>query len=399
MFLPMARSRRAGSALLCAAAIGLSTCGSLPAQVVVDDIADPSAAKKGADDGLPEIDEIPDGSTEELLAYIDKLHKTNFKPTSRKQAEAFLRKVAQTSVAVADKILAQAGPKDEARLQASRMKLQSLTLLTQLGDREAEAAVAEFAKELVAGGDAELAAEGERMLMVGDAKKALQTQDMEAAEALVPRIGAVLEKNPDDPQSAQLAMQFAGALEHMPGGTAVAGKAYATFGEAFAKSSNPQIKAMAEGFAGMLRRLSLIGNEMEISGTNLDGQPFDQKSLAGKVVLVDFWATWCGPCIAEMPNVLAAFEKYHDKGFEVVGISLDTDRDALETFLKEKEIPWTILYEEPQGQGWQHPLAAYYGITGIPTVILVGRDGKVVSMDVRGEKLGEELAKLFKDAK
>ena len=399
MFLPMARSRRAGSALLCAAAIGLSTCGSLPAQVVVDDIADPSAAKKGADDGLPEIDEIPDGSTEELLAYIDKLHKTNFKPTSRKQAEAFLRKVAQTSVAVADKILAQAGPKDEARLQASRMKLQSLTLLTQLGDREAEAAVAEFAKELVAGGDAELAAEGERMLMVGDAKKALQTQDMEAAEALVPRIGAVLEKNPDDPQSAQLAMQFAGALEHMPGGTAVAGKAYATFGEAFAKSSNPQIKAMAEGFAGMLRRLSLIGNEMEISGTNLDGQPFDQKSLAGKVVLVDFWATWCGPCIAEMPNVLAAFEKYHDKGFEVVGISLDTDRDALETFLKEKEIPWTILYEEPQGQGWQHPLASYYGITGIPTVILVGRNGKVVSMDVRGEKLGEELAKLFKDAK
>ena len=399
MFLPMARSRRAGSALLCAAAIGLSTCGSLRAQVVVDDIADPSAAKKGADDGLPEIDEIPDGSTEELLAYIDKLHKTNFKPTSRKQAEAFLRKVAQTSVAVADKILAQAGPKDEARLQASRMKLQSLTLLTQLGDREAEAAVAEFAKELVAGGDAELAAEGERMLMVGDAKKALQTQDMEAAEALVPRIGAVLEKNPDDPQSAQLAMQFAGALEHMPGGTAVAGKAYATFGEAFAKSSNPQIKAMAEGFAGMLRRLSLIGNEMEISGTNLDGQPFDQKSLAGKVVLVDFWATWCGPCIAEMPNVLAAFEKYHDKGFEVVGISLDTDRDALETFLKEKEIPWTILYEEPQGQGWQHPLASYYGITGIPTVILVGRNGKVVSMDVRGEKLGEELAKLFKDAK
>ena len=399
MFFPLARSRRAGAALLCAAAIGLSTCGSLPAQVVVDDIADPSAAKKGADAGLPEIDEIPDGSPEELLAYIDKLHKTNFKPTSRQQAEAFLRKVAQTSVAVADKILAQAGPKDEARLTASRMKLQSLMLLTQIGDREAEAAVAEFAKELAAGGDAELAAEGERMLLVGDAKKALQTQDLEAAEALVPRIGAVLEKAPDDAQSAQLAMQFAGALEHMPGGTAVAGKAYATFGGAFAKSSNPQIQAMGEGFAGMLRRLSLIGNEMEISGTSLDGQPFDQKSLAGKVVLVDFWATWCGPCIAEMPNVLAAYEKYHDKGFEVVGISLDTDRDALETFLKEKEIPWTILYEEPQGQGWQHPLASYYGITGIPTVILVGRNGKVVTMDVRGEKLGEELGKLFKDAK
>jgi thiol-disulfide isomerase/thioredoxin len=156
---------------------------------------------------------------------------------------------------------------------------------------------------------------------------------------------------------------------------------------------------MGEGMAGMLRRLGLVGNEMEIRGTNLDGQAFDQKTLDGKVVLVDFWATWCGPCIAEMPNVLAAYEKYHDKGFEVVGISLDTDRDALEAFLKEKEIPWTILFEQPEGPGWQHPLAAYYGITGIPTVILVGRDGKVVSMDVRGEKLGEELAKIFKDAK
>ena len=194
-------------------------------------------------------------------------------------------------------------------------------------------------------------------------------------------------------------MQFAGALEHMPGGTEAAGKAYAAFGGSFVKSSNPQIKAMGEGMAGMLRRLSLVGNEMEISGTNLDGSPFDQKSLAGKVVLVDFWATWCGPCVAELPNVLAAYEKYHDKGFEVVGVSLDTDRDALEGFLKEKEIPWTILFEQPEGQGWQHPLAAYYGITGIPTVILIGRDGKVVSMDVRGEKLGEALAKLFKDAK
>jgi len=399
MFFPMARFRRVGSALLCAAAIGLSTGGVLPAQVVVDDIADPSATKKAGAAGIPTIDEVPDGTAEELLAYIETLHKTNFQPKSREQAEGYLRSVAANTIAAVDKILEQTKPGDEANVRASRMKLQSLMLLTQMGDREADAAVTEFAKELVAGPDEGLVAEAERVLLVGDAKKALQTQDMDAAEALVPRIAAILEKDPDNPQSAQLAMQFAGALEHAPGGTAVAGKAYGAFGASFVKSSNPQIKAMGEGFAGMLRRLSLVGNEMEISGTNLDGQPFDQKSLAGKVVLVDFWATWCGPCIAEMPNVLAAYEKYHDKGFEVVGISLDTDRDALEKFLKEKEIPWKILFEEPQGQEWQHPLASYYGITGIPTVILVGRDGKVVSMDVRGEKLGEELAKLFKDAK
>jgi len=130
----------------------------------------------------------------------------------------------------------------------------------------------------------------------------------------------------------------------------------------------------------------------------LNGQPFDQKTLAGKVVLVDFWATWCGPCVAEIPNVLEQYEKYHAKGFEVVGISLDQDRQALEKFVTDQKVPWPILFEESEGDGWQHPLATYYGISGIPTVILIGRDGNVITLDVRGEKLGERLAELFKDA-
>jgi thiol-disulfide isomerase/thioredoxin len=113
-------------------------------------------------------------------------------------------------------------------------------------------------------------------------------------------------------------------------------------------------------------------------------------------VLVDFWATWCGPCIAEIPNVLEQYEKYHDKGFEVVGVSLDQDREALEKFVAEQKIPWPILFEKPEGEGWQHPLATFYGITGIPTVVLIGRDGKVITLDARGEKLGDRLDELFK---
>jgi thiol-disulfide isomerase/thioredoxin len=137
---------------------------------------------------------------------------------------------------------------------------------------------------------------------------------------------------------------------------------------------------------------------MAIKGTLLNGQPFDQKSLAGKVVLVDFWATWCGPCVAEIPNVLEQYEKYHAKGFEVIGISLDQDRGALEKFVADQKVPWPILFEESEGDGWQHPLATYYGISGIPTVILLGRDGNVITLNARGERLGEELAKLFPNA-
>jgi thiol-disulfide isomerase/thioredoxin len=193
-------------------------------------------------------------------------------------------------------------------------------------------------------------------------------------------------------------MQLAGAFENLPGGEEFAAAAYNAFGPIFAKSKNEQIRSMAESFAGTLRRLSLPGHPMEIKGTLLSGKPFEQSSLAGKVVLIDFWATWCGPCVAEIPNVLEQYEKYHDKGFEVVGISLDEDREALEKFVGEQKIPWPILYEKPEGEGWRHPLSTYYGISGIPTVILIGRDGNVITLNARGEKLGEQLDKLFKDA-
>jgi len=79
----------------------------------------------------------------------------------------------------------------------------------------------------------------------------------------------------------------------------------------------------------------------------------------------------------------------------VVGVSLDEDRDSLEQFVRTKEIPWPILFEEPQGRGWRHPLASYYGITGIPTVVLIGRDGKVVTLDARGKKLAVALEQLL----
>ena len=387
------RSRRVLTALSFAAAAILAIAGVGRAQVPVDDVVEPNAAK--AVDGVPEIGEIPDGTPEELMAFIDGVRNTNFRPKSRAQAMAFFKDVAGTAVKVADKILDQVEVDDDFHAKAAKLKLESLAMLGQLGDDEAATAAAEFAATLATSDNKDLASEATQIVLVGEARKVLTTGSVDGAAKLVDKVAGLLEENPDDPRLAGMAMQLAGAIEQMPGAKEVTVSAYQRFGKSFAASTNPQINELGKSFAGMLRRLSLPGNEMEISGTNLDGTPFDQKTLDGKVVLVDFWATWCGPCIAEMPNVLAAWNKYHDQGFEVVGVSLDQDRDALEGFLKEKDIPWTILFEEPKGEGWQHPLATHYGITGIPTVILVGRDGKVISMEVRGEKLEEELSKLF----
>jgi len=352
----------------------------------------------GAAQAMPKVPPLPEGTPQEMMQFIANLKQANVKPASRKEMIAYMRDVAAVSLQAADKILAQVKPADPLHDPAAKMKLESLMMLGRFGDEKAAADMATYAATLINSPSKDLAKEAQRLVVVSEAQQILSSGDAKAAEGLVQKTTAMLTADPDDVQTAGLAMQLAGAFEHMPGGEAVAAAAYRSFGPAMAKSSNEQIQKMGESFAGTLRRLSLPGHPMEISGTLLNGKPFDQKTLAGKVVLVDFWATWCGPCVAEIPNVLEQYEKYHKDGFEVVGISLDQEREALEKFVAEQKLPWPILFEEPKGDGWQHPLATFYGISGIPTVVLIGRDGNVITLDARGEKLGERLDAIFKKA-
>ena len=352
----------------------------------------------GAAQAMPKVPPLPEGTPEQMMQFIAGLKQANVRPASRKEMIAYMRDVAAVSLQAADKILAQVKPADPLHDPAAKMKLESLMMLGRFGDEKAAADMATYAATLTNSPSKDLANEARRLVLVSEAQQILSSGDAKAAEGLVAKTAAMLAADPDDVQSAGLAMQLAGAFEHMPGGEAVAAAAYRSFGPAMAKSSNEQIQKMGEGFAGTLRRLSLPGHPMEINGTLLNGKPFDQKTLAGKVVLVDFWATWCGPCVAEIPNVLEQYEKYHKDGFEVVGISLDQEREALEKFVTDQKLPWPILFEEPKGDGWQHPLATFYGISGIPTVVLIGRDGNVITLDARGEKLGERLDAIFKKA-
>ena len=115
-------------------------------------------------------------------------------------------------------------------------------------------------------------------------------------------------------------------------------------------------------------------------------------ALKGKVVVVDFWATWCGPCVAELPAMKKLYEKFHGQGVEFLGVSLDQPKeqgglDALKKFVKEQEIRWPQYY---QGKGWESDFSRSWGINSIPTMFLVDQDGKLVSVEARGK-----LAKLI----
>jgi len=347
---------------------------------------------------LPKVPPLPKGTPQELMAFIEKLKQVNPRPSSREEMMRYLGEVAKVQVQAADQILSQIKPSDDLYDDAAKLKLESLMMLGRMGDEKAAADMATFAQTLINSPSPELAKEAKRLVLVSEAQQMFATGTLDRGPELVQKTAAMLAADPNDPQSAGLAMQLAGALEQMPGGEPLAQAAYKAFGPILATSTNERVRAMGDSFAGTLRRLSLPGHPMEITGTLLNGKPFDQKSLVGKVVLIDFWATWCGPCVAEIPNVLQQYEKYHDKGFEVIGISLDQDREALEKFVAEQKVPWPILFEKPEGDGWQHPLSTFYGISGIPTVILIGRDGNVITLNARGEKLGQQLDLLFQKA-
>lgn len=121
----------------------------------------------------------------------------------------------------------------------------------------------------------------------------------------------------------------------------------------------------------------------------------------GKVVMLDFWATWCGPCIAELPNVIKNYEKYHDKGFEILGISFDKENFAekLAKFTTDKNMPWPQVYD---GKYWQSEIGQLYQVEGIPFMLIVdGSTGNIIASNVRGDDLGAALEKALgkKEAK
>jgi len=140
-----------------------------------------------------------------------------------------------------------------------------------------------------------------------------------------------------------------------------------------------------------IRRTLADGTKFpDFAEKDLQGNPLSVAKYKGKLVLVDFWATWCGPCVGELPNVIKAYNKHHADGFEIIGISLDMDEQKLKSFLKTKEIPWAQYFD---GKGWQNKLAAKYGIQSVPATFLLDGDGKIIGQDLSGEALEEALTK------
>jgi len=173
-----------------------------------------------------------------------------------------------------------------------------------------------------------------------------------------------------------------------------------TAGNVSDRLKNAELIERIELVRGLLRRMELTGKDMPVWGIDLAGNVFDATTLEDKVVLLDFWATWCAPCVAEFPHLKNLYEKYHDRGLEIVGYNVDSDLEQLSAFFERKPLPWPVLVREKSlGKGAaplsEMPLSTYYGVRKLPVVLLRDRHGKVVILDARGVAIEEILEKMF----
>ncbi len=361
---------------------------------VVANAQQPANDEAAAD--KPDVDHYAVPTDADVKTLLDFLNTVRRPAEPIKSRAAMVDHMVKTAAAVdvaTDKIMA-ANPTDRQLATAVREKLRALETLQQVGQGDAGKRLEEFITKSLKSDVPEVR---------GIVKQAV----MQMTLRNWPRLSAddrnkffadateIIEQGNLDGSHLQMMSAVVRAAEQS-GNQAEAIALVTAAIPQFAKSQDKMVQERIGALDGMLTRLKLPGSKLEIEGTLVNGEPVDWTSYRGKVVLVDFWATWCGPCRAEVPNIVKNYEAYSDKGFTVLGVSLDNNKQQVEEYLTKENLPWQSLYSNDESaNGWLHPMAVKYGVDAIPRAILVDKDGVVVHMNARGPALGNQLEKLL----
>ena len=270
--------------------------------------------------------------------------------------------------------------RDERVWDAKLMRIQILSARAALEGRKPDPTLLENNyTEVAIAKDApsEARAEASQSLIELHAEGLTDSSSSNTLAALDREIAAFEKQFPGNPRNGDLQLLRARLYQ----------KADPTKAQAIARSlANGTNARLAEEAAQLLFVLELNKKPLSLQFTALDGSTVDLEKLRGKVVLLDFWATWCGPCIMEAPNVVATYKKLHEKGFEIVGISLDRDKERLLAFTKQNGMTWPQYFD---GKTWNNDVSTRFHVSAIPAMWLVDKKGYVRDTNARSELVAD----------
>lgn len=276
-------------------------------------------------------------------------------------------------------------PKDERRWESVILRTQMWNVMGQLEIQPFDMAKAEaLLKEVIASPDSMRTEKADAMFAIIQYRVELLKEDgpKEAFKEANDRIESFLKDFATDRRVEMVMLVQAKVLGHLDPDRQLA------LLQKLAANPNRQVSTAAQQ---ELTSLKLKKEPLDLKFVDMSGKEVDLTKLRGKVVLIDFWATWCKPCLDDLPNVMAAHKKYKDKGLEIVGVSWDHQKEDLEAFLKEFSMNWPQYFE---GNGGGDAISRRFGIMGIPTQWLVDKKGFVRNTEARGN-LDEQIAKLL----
>jgi peroxiredoxin len=220
--------------------------------------------------------------------------------------------------------------------------------------------------------------------------KAIQEQAKPIEKEIRDKVyGPFVRENPHSPIALYILQLYAG-------GGADAQKLLPLFNGLSATARNSKTGKAFRDKLDIAARTGIGKEAMDFTQNNPQGKPVKLSSFRGKYVLLDFWASWCGPCRAENPNVVSVYAKYHPKGFDILSVSLDRpgDKDKWLSAIQGDKLTWTHVSDL---QFWNNAVAKEYGITSIPQNFLIDPNGKIIGKGLRGDELTKKLSEIFKN--
>lgn len=385
---------RAVNANAAAATANQATAAATPEQAAA------TPAPKASSDGS-EFVIAKDATPEQLVEQATSLLSTEIAFESEKEYSAWVAKMLQTVGLIADRILT-LKPTDEYFVEAISLKGQVLcyqasldsSILPQLKKYADALANNKRVQSLEDGRNATLAFTGVYLQAVVADIAERQGTAKELAAAMN-EVDAFVKAHPETSDMTVDLVFPVQVIAANLGNPKLPDQIWAPIRKTLAASETPEAQNALMMLDGTIRYSQLVGAPFEWQGCDAKGKKFDAETVKGRVVVVDFWASWCQQSAEYHEQLKKLYDLYHAQGFEIVSYNLDPKLEDMDAYLTKNPLPWIVLSDRATVDAKETSLAAYYGIGEIPTMILIGGDGKVASTDLSLESLAATLQNVF----